>query len=96
MKRIFTVLAVAALMAAMMVVSAMPVFAQGKGALVGKDPGDKGPPDLVLTPSQGGPNGAFVFDPGAQETCVVHFQLPPESQGQQPEETGPGCNPGPE
>jgi hypothetical protein len=87
MKRIFTVLAVAALMAALMVASALPVFAS-EGAFVGKNPGETEPPEVVLAPER----GSFVFEPGAQETCVEHFGGSPQSQGQgPPRNTGPGC-----
>ena len=88
MKRIFTVLAVTALMAMMLAASAMPAFAakggNDEGALVFNE--GTPPPDFIFAPGK----GAKLTGPGDQEEmCVAIFGGSGKTDSPQPR--GPGC-----
>ncbi len=86
MKRVVSLLAVMAIMAAMVVASAMPAFA-AQGATVAK--GEKGPPTYISTPAE----GAVLFTPGAQTTCVEISGGSDQGQSGPPATSGPGYCP---
>jgi hypothetical protein len=70
-KRILMVLTVAVVMAAMMVATALPAFAQGR-------PEEAGPPEFAKGPPEGVPGGAFKGADKRCENAQHEFDLTPE------------------
>jgi hypothetical protein len=88
-RRILLVMSVGLVVAAVMVASALPAFAQGqsegRGSIVER--GETGAPELIITPAR----GSVLTSPGTQERCVTLFGGSAQGQGPSDRFIGPGC-----